>query len=88
MSTPLDKRGYVMSEPHLSGYRLVIGFGTLADVQAAHEYIAKLSKSCEACNGMKQVMMRVQYVHRACTNELRPCPLCSPDQSSGANSES
>lgn len=33
---------YVLSEPHLGGYRLVIGFETLADVQAAHEAIAAI----------------------------------------------
>jgi len=39
---PLLKRCYTMSEPHLSGYRVVIGFERLEDAQDAHEYIAKL----------------------------------------------
>jgi hypothetical protein len=37
----LQKACYVMSEKHLSGYRLVLGFETLADAQAAHEAIAQ-----------------------------------------------
>lgn len=39
-ASPLSKRLYALSEPHLSGYRLVLGFETLADCQAAHEAIA------------------------------------------------
>lgn len=39
---PLLKRCYTMSEPHLSGYRVVIGFERMEDAQDAHEYIAKL----------------------------------------------
>ena len=39
---PLLKRCYTMSESHLSGYRVVIGFERLEDAQDAHEYIAKL----------------------------------------------
>lgn len=31
----LSKVRYTMSEPHLSGYRLILGFETLADCQAA-----------------------------------------------------
>lgn len=38
---PLEKRCYLMSESHLSGYRLVIGFETLEDVQSAHEFLAR-----------------------------------------------
>jgi len=30
-----------MSESHLSGYRLILGFETLEDVQAAHEFLIK-----------------------------------------------
>lgn len=40
-ASPLDKRRYLMSESHLSGYRLLIGFETLEDVQAAHEFLAR-----------------------------------------------
>lgn len=39
--SPLDKRCYLMSESHLSGYRLLIGFETLEDVEAAHEFLAR-----------------------------------------------
>ena len=38
---PLAARCYLMSERNLSGYRLIIGFNTLDDVQAAHEWVAK-----------------------------------------------
>jgi len=44
---PLLKRCYTMSEPHLSGYRVVIGFERLEDAQDAHEYIAKLQAAQE-----------------------------------------
>jgi hypothetical protein len=39
-ANPLGKRCYVMSEQHLSGYRLVIGFERREDCDAAHEQIA------------------------------------------------
>jgi hypothetical protein len=38
---PLAKAGYTMSEPHLSGWRVSMGFATLNDAQAAHEHIAR-----------------------------------------------
>lgn len=38
---PLAKRCYVMSESHLSGYRVVIGFSKLDDASEAHEWIAR-----------------------------------------------
>jgi hypothetical protein len=44
MSTPLERRCYVMSEsdgPN-RGYRLIIGFESLDDLQNAHEYVARL----------------------------------------------
>ena len=44
---PLLKRCYTMSESHLSGYRVVIGFERLEDAQDAHEYIAKLQAAQE-----------------------------------------
>lgn len=44
---PLLKRCYTMSESHLSGYRVVIGFERLEDAQDAHEYIAKLQATQE-----------------------------------------
>jgi hypothetical protein len=42
-SDPLRKASYVLSESHLSGYRLVLGFETLAEVQAAHNALAMSS---------------------------------------------
>lgn len=43
MSTPLDKHGYVMSESdgQSKRYRLILGFASLSDLQAAHEYVVK-----------------------------------------------
>ena len=35
----LKKRCYILSESHLSGYRLILGFKTLDDVQGAHQQI-------------------------------------------------
>jgi hypothetical protein len=40
---PLARHAYTFSEPHLSGYRLVIGFETLEQAQAAHRYLAALA---------------------------------------------
>lgn len=40
VASPLEKRCYTMSESHLSGYRLIIGFETLDDLQAAHTFVA------------------------------------------------
>lgn len=40
-SNPLMRRAYTMSEPHLSGYRVIMGFATRKDAQDAHEFIAK-----------------------------------------------
>lgn len=37
----LKKRCYILSESHLSGYRLILGFNTLDDVQGAHQQIVK-----------------------------------------------
>ena len=39
---PLSARCYVMSEAHLSGYRLIIGFETLEDLDAAHKAIVHM----------------------------------------------
>ena len=38
---PLSRRCYLMSEAHMSGYRLIVGFENLEDLQAAHAYIAR-----------------------------------------------
>ena len=37
----LKKRCYIFSESHLRGYRLIIGFNTLDDVQGAHQQIIR-----------------------------------------------
>lgn len=37
--TALGTHAYCASESHLSGYRLIIGFDTLAQVDAAHQAI-------------------------------------------------
>lgn len=42
---PLASRCYAMSEPHLSGYRLVLGFETLEAVDAAHTWVANVRKA-------------------------------------------
>jgi hypothetical protein len=42
MMGALEKRSYSLNEPHLSGYRLVIGFDTLEDVQAAQQALMDL----------------------------------------------
>jgi hypothetical protein len=42
---PLAVRCYSMSEPHLSGYRLILGFNSLDEVSTAQQYIANLPRS-------------------------------------------
>ena len=37
---PLSRRCYLMSEAHLSGHRLIIGFETLEDLDRAHKFLA------------------------------------------------
>ena len=39
--TALPKPAYVMSEPHLSGYRVIIGYETLVDAQEAQAALSK-----------------------------------------------
>lgn len=36
----VPKPAYIMSQPHLSGFRVIIGYETLADAQAAHSVLA------------------------------------------------
>ncbi len=43
--SPLAKRCYTMSETHLSGHRVIIGFEHMADAQAAHTFIANIGES-------------------------------------------
>lgn len=38
---PFASRCYTMSESHLSGHRLIVGFEKLEDAQAAHEWVAR-----------------------------------------------
>lgn len=38
---PLARRCCLMSEAHLSGHRLIIGFEKLDDLQDAHEFLAR-----------------------------------------------
>lgn len=42
---PFAKRCYTMSESHLSGYRLIVGFERLEDAQDAHTFVASTRKS-------------------------------------------
>jgi hypothetical protein len=42
-SNPLLDHCFAVSEPYLRGYRLVLGFETLEQVQEAHKYIAELA---------------------------------------------
>ena len=37
--TPLEQRCYLMSESHLSGSRLIIGFESLEDCNKAHDFL-------------------------------------------------
>ena len=42
---PFASRCYTMSESHLSGHRLIVGFEKLEDVQSAHEWVARCGRS-------------------------------------------
>lgn len=46
---PFASRCYTMSESHLSGHRLLVGFEKLEDAQAAHEWIARYGR-CDYLN--------------------------------------
>jgi hypothetical protein len=41
LAEALSRRCYTMSGPHLSGWRLIIGFNTLEEAQAAHTAVAE-----------------------------------------------
>lgn len=43
-SHPLSVRAYVMSEPHLSGWRVILGFAHRDDADAAHAYVANVGR--------------------------------------------
>lgn len=38
---PLSRRCYLTSEAHMSGYRLIVGFDRLEDLDAAHSFLAR-----------------------------------------------
>lgn len=42
---PFASRCYTMSESHLSGHRLIVGFEKLEDAQSAHEWVARCGRS-------------------------------------------
>lgn len=44
MTQALSKRCYVMSEPHLSGWWLVIGFESMEDVNEAHRAVVAIPR--------------------------------------------
>ena len=44
-TNPLGKRCYVISEKHLSGQRLIIGFYSAADCDAAHDFVIAQRKA-------------------------------------------
>lgn len=44
-TNPLGKRGYAISEKHLSGHRLIIGFDSAADCDAAHDFVLAQRKA-------------------------------------------
>ena len=44
-TNPLGKRCYVMSEKHLSGHRLIVGFDSVADCDAAHDFVLAQRKA-------------------------------------------
>ena len=41
---PFASRCYTMSESHLSGHRLIVGFEELGDAQDAHEWVARQAR--------------------------------------------
>lgn len=74
MSTPLDKRGYVMSESdgQAGRYRLIIGFETLADLQDAHSYIIESRTAANRCpHGYELANLR---------DGTDTCAGCTPDE--------
>ena len=40
-AAPLERRCYLMSETHLSGCRLIIGFESLDDCHNAHDFLLR-----------------------------------------------
>lgn len=54
--TALPKPAYVMSEPHLSGWRVVLGYETLADAQAAQSAVSVPEAREEALGNLLAVI--------------------------------
>lgn len=78
MSTPIDKRAYVMSESDGRNrrYRLVIGFESLKDLQDAHEYVVKLPRPTEETS----VVPFAESGPEKCRHGKHPhgCTTCNP----------
>lgn len=59
----LGNHAYCMSEKHLSGYRLVIGFDTLKQAQDAHQAIADAGQRFAATQSTAETMIpNARYV--------------------------
>ena len=54
--TALPKPAYVKSEPHLSGWRVVLGYETLADAQAAQSAVSVPEAREEALGNLLAVI--------------------------------
>lgn len=64
-SNPLCTHAYAMSEKHLSGYRLIIGFDTLEQVQAAHESLVQMARAAHETSDPR--MDRLWEIHKIAT---------------------
>jgi hypothetical protein len=53
-SNPFNARCYVMSERHLSGYRLIVGFDSLSAADAAHDWVSKIPPLAGATNSAQK----------------------------------
>ena len=53
-TNPLGKRCYVISEKHLSGHRLIVGFDSAADCDAAHDFVLSQRKAKSQAPEAKQ----------------------------------
>lgn len=80
---PLSKRCYTMSESHLSGYRLIVGFESLGDAQAAHSWVANIGRTtppasqepCKTCRGVGLIGGFMQDG----SGHGEGCPDCNPE---------
>lgn len=64
---PLDRRCYVVSESHLGGYRLILGYETLDAVVAAHEFIVKHSAAAPKPEPVAPCAVPESAVQELCT---------------------